>query len=144
MPRIQITDDGGSFAALPEGEYTLIIVKANDGFSEKTNNEYVRIQLQEPDSKKTIFYYAVFTKGSAFRVANFWRALGHKVKKGDWIEFEAQDIPIGTQVQAYLSTREYNGELQNDVKTFIEPDELIGAPKQPIAPAPTKKPVQPF
>jgi hypothetical protein len=141
MPRIEATD-AGSFEALPEGEYCLIAVKANDGFSEKTNNEYVRIQFQEADSKKTIFFYAVFTKGSAFRVTNFWRALGHKVKKGDPIEFAAEDIPIGVEVQAYLTTREYNGELQNDIKYFIEPD--LTETKKPAAPVPTKKPVQPF
>jgi hypothetical protein len=141
MPQIEATDER-SFEALPAGEYTLVTVKATDGFSEKSNNQYVKVQLQEPESKKTIFFYAVFVKSVADKVTNFWRALGHNVKKGELIDFTAADVPIGVELRAWVTTRDYNGDLQNDIKTFILPDPA--ETKKPAAPVPTKKPIQPF
>lgn len=143
MPRIDATDKG-NFDPLNEGEYPFLIVKAEDKFGkEEPHNPYVHMQLQEPVSKKNVFTNVVFAAGSAFRVTNFWRALGHNVKKGDPIEFDAADVQ-GREVRAYVILKKYQGDLQNDVDYFIEPEEAELSRAPAPVPSPTTKAVQPF
>ena len=143
MPRVDATDKR-SFDVLPEGEYNFVIVKASDEIgSKEPHNPYVHMQLQEPGSKKNVFENLVFTAKSAFKITNFWRALGHDVKRGEPIEFTAADLQ-GLSVRAYVSIRLYNGDKQNDVEYFIEPDEVIGFKNPVPPPVPATKTVQPF
>ncbi len=143
MPKIDATDKQ-SFSPLEEGEYPFLIVKAEDKFGkDEPHNPYVHMQLQEPVSKKNVFENVVFSPASAWRVTNFWRALGHNVKKGDPIEFNGADVQ-GLEVRAYVTISLYQGDKQNDVAYFVEPDEAeLSKPPTPVPP-PTTKAVQPF
>src|SRR6267154_5335066 len=106
MPKIDATDKG-NFDPLEEGEYPFLIVNAEDKFGkDEPHNPYVHMQMQEPISKKNVFTNVVFSAGSAWRVTNFWRALGYNVKKGDPIEFNAADVE-GLEIRAYVIIKEY-------------------------------------
>ena len=143
MPRVDATDKR-SFDPLEEGEYLFVIAKATDEVGQKEpHNAYVHLQLQEPTSKKNVFENLVFSTSSAWKISNFWRALGHNVKKGDPIEFGGADVQ-GLEIRAYVSIREYNGDLQNQVDYFIEPDEAELRKQPAPVPPKTTKAVQPF
>jgi ureidoglycolate hydrolase len=141
MPRFTASDSN-SFEPLSEGDYTFVIVKATDEIGQTSGNSYIHLQLQEVESKKNVFENVVFTPKTKRRVTNFWRALGHSCKDGDDVEFETADL-VGEEIRAHVSVTEYNGDLQNDVEYFIEPD-VTQTRKQPAAPVPTKKPIEPF
>jgi hypothetical protein len=142
MPRI-IATEKRSFDVLEEGPYDFVIVKADDrSGKDEPHNPYIHMQMQEPISKKNVFTNLVFTEKTARRVTNFWRALGNEVKVGEPLDFNAVDVQ-GRSVRAYVSISLYNGDKQNDVEYFIEPDE-IGFKKSVPPPAPTTKTVQPF
>jgi hypothetical protein len=141
MPRI-IATEKRSFDVLQEGPYDFVIVKAVDRSGEKEpHNPYIHMQMQEPISKKNVFTNLVFTENTARRVTNFWRALGNDVKEGDPLDFNAIDV-AGKSVRAYVSISLYNGDKQNNVEYFIEPDEP--GLKKAVPPPATTKTVQPF
>jgi hypothetical protein len=120
-----VGEESRKFDAVPEGDYVLTITNIDERTAgEKAKHAGAamwRITYDIGDTGRKVFNSLTFVQESAWRLSNWWRALGRKVIPKEVIDpGNPQDL-IGAELQAHLVVTEYNGDPQNDIAYFIEP-----------------------
>jgi hypothetical protein len=115
--------DPSDFKPLPEGDYNLEILKAEECESKK-GTPMLKLQLQIEDTKRQIFKYLMFDgrEISQKQITDFAKSLGVKVEDGDEVSFDDEEIQdmAGQTVRAKVGIEEGNNGYpdKNCVKWF--------------------------
>lgn len=147
-----VKQDKESRTPAPAGRYVMEIVKADLG-TKKNNADVPQwrlvCQVAEGSQKgKAAFLYLTFDpQSNALRMSfDRIRQVGIDPGAHDFLDPEAKTAFIGRRFEAELSTREYNGNLSNEIKNIVKPltsgaPSSVGAPPPASAPAAPKNPL---
>ena len=81
----------------------------------------------------------VFTPNVYFKIDQFRKASGEKIRQNQKASFEAEYC-IDRQGKVQLKTTSYNGKMRNEVDYYIEPEEQAQTTPPAAASAPTPQP----
>lgn len=111
--------------ALPVGEYECFISEVKVGNAQQSGNEMIKVTLTVRDDveqggqKRKLFDNMVFTEAAMFKFHQVGKALGV-----DGVEFDDiadfAKVMHGRAVRVKTGQREYGGEMQTTVKTYLE------------------------
>ena len=143
------TGKTGQNEIVPEGDYVLCVVEAEEGF--KDGDPQMKVKCEIEGSNGVAWERLTSSEKAGWRVDQFvtaWATFNKKAPppKGESIRIEAHTI-LGQRVPARIATREYNGKQQNEIVHWIvDPKYLVpenGAPalvSEPAAAAPSPFP----
>ena len=133
----------GGFVAYPDGKYIAQITDvkevkcAKEGANAKMNALEVQFKIVESNTGRDSGKYTDFrvpdeakfpsSDKVAFKFYQFYKALGVKFPEGDGeVELPDLDDLIGEEIGLELSTRQYNGKVQNETKGFFPASKGVG------------------
>ena len=109
----KLEEQTSTFEPLPAGSYYAKIVKAELGKSSK-GNDMIKVQMEVTDGEFTgrkLFDNIMLMQESAFKMKQYAEVIG--IESGE--EIDTQDF-MNRECIVLLGQREYNGQLQNDIK----------------------------
>ena len=138
--------EGGGGFLVPEGEYTLKVIDAEEGFSQAGNEmlkPVFRVLFEDGSEGPKVYENLVFSEKTKWRVDQFVAACGKHPGKG--VKFDLFPAMIfGWTCRAKLKIETYNGKDRNKVAEFIITDaqtpnaggQRAAAPVRAVAAAP--------
>jgi hypothetical protein len=112
--------DGPSFDAVPADRYTLECVDAKLATSKKGNQKVsAQFKIVGGDlENRRVWNDFSLLPNSWFHLKNYFEAAGVDVEDQEITFDDILSMLGGTQVSAYVSTRDYKGKTQNDVSDW--------------------------
>lgn len=111
---------GGNYS-VPPGDYKIKIVDAIETHS-KAGDPMVKLKfavvMDDGSDGPTFFEYLTLTSASAWKIDEFLAAANKHPGEGLDVELDADEM-IGWEMEAKLSRKEYNGNLNNKVEKYI-------------------------
>jgi hypothetical protein len=116
----------GAAQIVPEGDYNFVVDEAGEKTSQK-GNAMIEIQLlvEHDGAKVRVFDNLVFTQKAFFKIDEFRRATGEKLKEGEKVNFEAEDC-VDRKGKVHLYVDEFEGRVRNKVDCYLPPDQPPG------------------
>lgn len=128
-----IENDSPEFILLPEGDYDFFVESFERGRhngSEKLppcNKATIRLRISTTEGDVTIMKDLFLHSKCEGMLCAFFTCIGQR-KHGERFSMNWNAVP-GARGKAHIAPKEYNGKKYNEVKKFIEPDE-VAAPQQ--------------
>jgi hypothetical protein len=127
--------EGGGAFAVPEGEYLIKVIDADEGISQ-AGNEMIkpvfRVIFEDGTEGPKVYENLVFSEKTKWRVDQFVAACGKHPGKG--VQFDLfPSMIFGWTCRAKLKIETYNGKDRNKVESFIiadvqAPDAVVPRP----------------
>lgn len=101
---------------IPEGVYEVQIAKVEETKSKTSNNPMLKVEftvLDEPYNGRKVWANYVLTADALWKVKELFASLG--LDSDGIVEMDTADL-IGLTCKAKIAQREYNGDIQNEIK----------------------------
>lgn len=126
MPSYKASEPTARPDCVPQGEYTLEVIDAQEALSQR-DHEMIELKLKVEPSGAILFDHLVFTPNAFWKIDAFRAAIGQKVVPDEDVELIADDL-IGHRGRARLVIEEYQGRKRNKVAAWLLPAKPSAAP----------------
>lgn len=104
---------------LPEGIYSTVVEKIEITPAKTSGNPMWKVTLKVTDEEfagRKLFTNLVLAENCLWKLKEFLAAIG--VDADDAVDGDTEDL-IGAECQVKVTQREYQGDIQNEVKKFL-------------------------
>lgn len=129
-----ITEDAQAFVILPPGDYEFQVTNidkartSGEGKLPPCNMVKVTCTINSNKGKANIIENLVLHTSLEWKLSQFFSSIGQK-KKGEPLKMDWNKV-MGATGKCRVDNRTYNGDVFNEIKTFLMPDDYNSAPVQ--------------